>query len=197
MKTTAKTDNFLKAIKKYANTQKSAMQEEVQQLKEKKIKSSEAKAKYDSEKLIKDKLEEKRNEQTSVLAKKTQEGQKNLFLERAKMTEDVFDRAEKKLMEYTKSGEYKKQLLDSAKEIAKVFGNESCVLYLKEDDLDSADAIKALFSEDVEIKADKSIKIGGIKGYCKSISIIADETLDSKLMMQKEWFIENAELKVL
>ena len=45
--------------------------------------------------------------------------------------------------------------------------------------------------------ADKSIKIGGIKGFCKAMNIVADETLDSKLYAQKEWFIENSGLSVL
>ena len=78
-----KTDNFLKAIKKYADEQRSAMQTEVAQLKEEKLKEATEKGRHDSEKYIKDKLEESRNRQTGILAKKIQEGQKKLFLERA------------------------------------------------------------------------------------------------------------------
>ena len=85
-----KTDNFLKAIKKYADEQRSAMQTEVAQLKEEKLKEATEKGRHDSEKYIKDKLEESRNRQTGILAKKIQEGQKKLFLERAEMTESVF-----------------------------------------------------------------------------------------------------------
>ena len=48
MNKTAKTDNFLKAIKKYADEQRNAMRTEVEQLKEEKIKEAEKKAKYDS-----------------------------------------------------------------------------------------------------------------------------------------------------
>ena len=57
--------------------------------------------------------------------------------------------------------------------------------------------IKALFGGIAEVLADKTIKIGGVKGYCKSMGIIADETLDSKLDAQREWFTENAALSVL
>ncbi len=49
-----------------------------------------------AKKYIKDKLEESRNRQTGILAKKIQEGQKKLFLERAEMTESVFKKAEEK-----------------------------------------------------------------------------------------------------
>lgn len=197
MEKTAKTDNFLKAIKKYADEQRNAMRTEVEQLKEEKIKEAEKKAKYDSEKLIKDRLEAKRNEQTSKLAKMTQDGQKKLFLERAEMTDSVFKKAEEKLIEYTKTAVYGEKLLQSAKNIAALFGGESCTVYVNERDMAAADKIKPLFSGETEFSVDKTIKIGGLKGYCKAMSIVADETLDSKLNAQREWFIENSGLSVL
>jgi len=185
-----KTDNFLKAIKKYADEQRSAMQTEVAQLKEEKLKEATEKGRHDSEKYIKDKLEESRNRQTGILAKKIQEGQKKLFLERAEMTESVFKKAEEKLVEYTKTSDYSNSLVKSAKEVAKLFADNDCVVYVNERDMKNSDKIKA-------VVADKSIKIGGIKGFCKAMNIVADETLDSKLYAQKEWFIENSGLSVL
>ena len=197
MEKSAKTDNFLNAIKKYADEQRNAMRIEVEQLKEEKIKEAEKKAKYDSEKLIAEKLEAKRNEQTALLAKKTQEGQKKLFLERAEMTDNVFKKAEEKLIEYTKSAEYSEKLLQSAKEIVALFGDEKSMLYINEKDMAYSDKIKALFGGNAEISADKTVRIGGIKGYCENMGIVADDTLDSKLYAQKEWFVENSGLSLL
>ncbi len=197
MENTVKTDNFLNAIKKYADEQRNAMRIEVEQLKEEKLREAEQKAKYDSEKLIKDRLEEKKNEETSKLAKMTQDGQKKLFLKRAEMTDNIFKKAEEKLIEYTKTPEYSEKLVQSAKNISALFGAESCVLYINERDIAFADKIKALFSGETEVLSDYSVKIGGIKGFCKAMSIVADETLDSKLSAQKDWFIENSGLSVL
>ncbi len=197
MEKAKKTDNFLNAIKKYADEQRNAMHEEVEQLKDEKIKEAEKRAQYDSEKLIKDKLEEKRNKLTSKIAKMTQDGQRELFLERSKMTDEVFKKAEEKLIEYTKSSEYSEMLNKSAKEMATLFGGESCTLYVNERDVDKADKIKAAFKGEAEIVADKKIKIGGIKGYCRAMRIVADDTLDSKLDSQRGWFIENSGLSVL
>ena len=197
MEKAKKTDNFLNAIKKYADEQRNAMHEEVEQLKDEKIKEAEKRAQYDSEKLIKDKLEEKRNKLTSKIAKMTQDGQRELFLERSKMTDEVFKKAEEKLIEYTKSSEYSEMLNKSAKEMATLFGGESCTLYVNERDVDKADKIKAAFKGEAEIVADKKIKIGGIKGYCRAMRIVADDTLDSKLDSQREWFNENSGLSVL
>ncbi len=197
MEKSAKTDNFLKAIQKYADEQRNAMRSEVEQLKEEKIKEAEKKGKYDSEKYIKDKLEETRNKETSKLAKLMQESQKKLFLERAEMTESIFEKAEKKLIEYTNTADYKDSIIESAKSISELFKNNDCIIYVNEKDLGNADALCSVFSGNAEVLADKTIRIGGIKGYCKAMNIVADETLDSKLCAQREWFIENSGLKVL
>lgn len=193
----AKTDNFLEAIKKHADAQREAMRNEIKQLKEQKFKEAEEKGKYDSEKYITKKYEAKKHELTALLAKKTQEGQKKLFLERAKMTDEIFKKAGEKLIQFTKTSEYSEKLIQSAKEIASLFGNESCVIYINERDTAYSDKIKGVFDGDAEIKADKSVVIGGIRGYCENLNIIADETLDSKLSAQKIWFVENSGLSIL
>lgn len=197
MEKTTKTDNFLKAIHKYADEQRQAMRTEVELLKEEKLKDAEKKGKADSEKYISKKLEEKKNEETSVLAKLMQDGQKQLFIERAEMTESIFKKAEEKLIDYTKTNDYTKTLENSVKAVAELFGNHSCVLYIKAEDMDKADKIKSLFGGNAEVQADKSIKIGGIKGYSSEMRIVADETLDTKLANQKQWFIEHSGLSVL
>ena len=51
-----KTDNFLKAIKKYANAQKKAMKGETKQLKSERLRQAEKKAKQDSERMKREKL---------------------------------------------------------------------------------------------------------------------------------------------
>lgn len=197
MKTNAKTDNFLKAIKKYAGAQKNALKTEVKQLKEEKIADAREKAKLESEKLINDSLEKKRTQQTSILAKRTQEGQKKLFLERAGMVDEIFSQARARVIEFTKTDAYKAKLLKSAGEIAELFGTKACVIYVNEKDLALSDEILRLFGGSAEIKADASIELGGVKGWCREMSVVADETLDSKLEQQRSWFIENTSLEVV
>jgi len=192
-----KTDNFLKAIKKYAGAQKKAMEGEVKQLKSERLKEAEEKAKRDSEALKKQKLNEVHNSQTAKLATKTQEGQKQLYIARAQMTEEVFKLASDKLKAYAQTAEYRAKLNDSAKAVAELFGGKDCIIYVNERDIAEAEQFKSLFSAGSEVKADNTIQIGGVKAYCESMGIIADETLDSKLDLQREWFVENAELSVL
>ncbi len=190
------TDKFLKAIKKYAKAQKNALKGEVIQLKTERLKEAEAKAKRDSQRLLKDGLREKTNKSTALLAKETQESRKKLFLERAAMTEEIFSKAEEKLIAFTETGEYPDKLKKSAEAIHGLFGEESCTLYICERDLSYSEELKSIFGGNAEIEADKKIKIGGVRGFCESRGIIADETLDSKLNAQHGWFTENCTLSV-
>ena len=192
-----KTDNFLKAIKKYAKAQKKSMRYEVNQLKTERLKEAEEKGKKDKDALIREKLTEKHNSMTAQLAKKTQEGQKKLYIERSAMTDEVFKLAAEKLIAFTHSDKYEPMLFDGAKAVAELFGENDCVVYVKDSDMSYGDKIKSFFGGNAEVAADETIKIGGVKGFCKSMGIIADETLDSKLEEQRGWFVENAELSVL
>lgn len=162
-----KTDNFLKAIKKYADEQRSAMQTEVAQLKEEKLKEATEKGRHDSEKYIKDKLEESRNRQTGILAKKIQEGQKKLFLERAEMTESIFKKAEEKLVEYTKTSDYSNSLVKSAKEVAKLFADNDCVVYVNERDMKNSDKIKAVLQEAPRLLPTSQLKSAESKAFAR------------------------------
>ncbi len=196
METTAKTDSFLKAIKKHALEKQEAMRNEISDMKANAIKEAEKKAKADSERLIREKLEEQKNEQRSILAQKTQQAQKELFLKRLEMTDKIFAMAKEKLIRFTDTNDYREKLIRSSKEIAELFSGKNCVIYLSEKDMDKADLIKSAF-ENAEIAVDNTIVIGGIKGYCADMNIVADETIDTKLYAQKDWFIENSGLKVL
>lgn len=192
-----KTDNFLKAIKKYASAQKKAMKSETKQLKTERLRQAEIKAKQDSERMKREKLAKMRSRHTAMIAAQTQKAQKELFLTRTEMTEEVFRLAGEKLLAYAETPAYAQKLRESAKAIAALFGENDCVLYLNVRDMDASDELKAFFSGKTEVQADKTIQIGGVRGYCPSMRIIADETLDSKLEGQREWFVENANLSVL
>ena len=192
-----KTDKFLQAIQRYAKLQKNVIKVEAKQKKTERLKEAEKQARAESDKLVKDTLRSERNRQTAVLAKKTQEGQKELFLERSRMVDDIFKAAEEKLIAYTQTDGYKKKLKESAESISELFEGKSCVLYVNERDLSIAEGFAPMFKGGAEVLADRTVRIGGLRGYCEELGIIADETLDSRLEDQREWFIENSSLAVL
>ena len=52
------------------------------------------------------------------------------------------------------------------------------------------------FGRKCDIESTDEITIGGMTGLSKKLGMLADETLDSKLEQQREWFFENSGLKV-
>ena len=192
-----KTDNFLKAIKKYAKEQKTAMHGEVKQLKTERLKEAEEEAKRESQRKIKENLRKSRNRKTAQFAKEARENRSKLFVERSRMVDEIFEAAGEKLIAYSATDDYKEALRNSAREIAALFEDNDCVIMLSERDMSAAEEIKGFFGGNVQVQADQNITIGGIKCFCESKSIIADETLDTKLQAQREWFVEHAALSVV
>lgn len=193
----AKTNNFLNAIQKYADKQKQDMQQEIETFKTEAMQKAEAeglKAAYD---IIQKEMNNNKAVITREFAKKEKESQDELFLKRAEMMQAVFDKATEKLVSYTSTEEYKNKLTLQAQNIAKLFGNKSCIIYVNEKDRDFAKQLKSCFDGESEIAVTPEIKIGGFKVYCEDMNIIADETLDSKLQDQRQWFTENSDLKVV
>ncbi len=193
----SKTNNFLTAIKKYSALEREQIQKDIAEIKEEEIKKAEAKAEKDVESYISKQYSLNKAAVTSQYSVKNLESQRRIYKMREEITSTVFKKAKDRLIEFTYTSDYKNLLLGYGKEIADVFKDNSCIVYLKNDDLKYADEIKSAFKGKVTVKADNMIKIGGIIANCMALNMVADNTLDSKLNNQKEWFIENSQLKVL
>lgn len=192
-----KTNNFLNAIQKYADQQKQDMQNEIEKFKEEEIKKAEKEGLHAAYELIHNEMETQKSIITRDLAKREKQGKDELFVKRSHMMRNIFEKATEKLTEYTSTEAYKTKLFEQVKEIAKIFGNKSCVIYLNEKDLRFSKELQDCFQGETTVEALSEITIGGVKVFCQQDAIIADETLDSKLEDQKQWFIENSALKVM
>ena len=189
-------NRFLDEIKRLSEAEKSEMLKEIDELRKSEYKKAEAKGRADAAAYTEKALRKAEAEITGEYAVKNLESDSALFKRRDGMIRELFAKAEKKLADFTKAPEYREKLLKDAREISAAFGSNECILYISEKDLRFSDEIKACFNSITELKVDNEIKIGGIKGYCPALRIIADNTLDSKLQAQKKWFVENAKLRV-
>ena len=73
---------------------------------------------------------------------------------------------------------------------------DDVVVYVRKDDLKFADAIKSAVKGNCRVEQSDEISIGGMIGISKKMGLLVDETLDSRLEAQHEWFCENSGLKV-
>lgn len=194
--TTEKTGNFLKAIEKYADEQKRKIESEVEAFKREELKKAEDEGLRDAYALIQKEITACKTKITSDLAKKEAENNKILFERREEIKKEVFDKAEQKLKDFTKTAQYTDMLTKSAKAMAEYFGNNICILYVKEDDKDKINALTSFFNGNATVKTDSKILIGGLRGGCENMGIVLDDTLDTKLASQNDWFLENSDLAV-
>lgn len=191
-----KTSSFLKAINKYAQQQSDAILKEAEEFRQKEIERATKEAITDAYTLIQKNITLEKAKIVSDYAKLSQKSRSEIFVRRNEIVEEVFEKASSKLVSFTKTSEYDEYIKKSASEIAKLFEDKNCVISIKNDDAHKTDMIKAIVPN-CTVEFDNSIVIGGIKGYCEELSVIADDTLDSKLLNQRQWFAENSNLKVV
>ncbi len=191
-----KTSKFLEAISKYAKEQRDKLNREAQLIREQEEIRIEDEILSDAYNLIQREMAAMKIEISNECSKKEFAGRRQLFEKRMSIMEKVFKKAEQKLLEYSQSDKYKSLLLKSVNNIAEISKNEGMTLYIKPEDEYLASEIKEAFPGKCDVKLDNHIKIGGIRGYDKEKGVIIDETMDSKLNDQREWFTENSELMI-
>lgn len=196
MNESQKTSSFLRAINKYAKEQSDAIRLEAEEFKKQEIEKATNEGLKDAYALIQKEISSQKAVIVSDVAKREQESRKSLFIKRNEITLSVFADASEKLLEFTKTEKYTQYIIDSLKDIAEIYKDNACVIYVKESDIDKAVLIKEHI-KNCDVICDNSIKLGGVKGYCEALSIIADCTLDTKLNDQRVWFAENSGLKVV
>ena len=207
-------ENFLKAIEKYAEEQRNKIRFESESFKKQELEKAESEGLREAYTLIQREMAAIRTEISSQLSRDEMASRKKIFEKRNKMTENVFEKVTQKLVEFTKTADYEKLMLESVKKIAQTLKADDVIFFVKESDLKLADKIKAAytaerlkdkkpadkiksaFSPSCEVKSSKEIKIGGITGRSAGLGLIADETLDTKLDGQREWFYQNSGLRV-
>ena len=191
-----KTSSFLKAINKYAQQQSEEIKHEVEEFKKQEIEKATKEGISDAYKLIQKEIATKKSQIISDIAKRAQESRQKLFIKRNEIVDSVFTDAKAKLLNYTSTEQYKEYLTKSANEIAEYFGDNNCVVYVKESDNDKVQLLKSIITN-CSIEVDESIQIGGIKAYCENMSVMLDDTFDSKLENERVYFTESSNIKVV
>ena len=193
--TVSKTDNFLKAIEKYAEEQRNQIQSEAETFKERELNKAEEEGLREAYALLQRKMARINTKISTALSKAEGESKKKLYKRRREIHDEVFKKAEAKLLDYIKTDKYIHSLENSVRLISEKLDGE-VVLYVSKNDMKNADKIKKAFGRACNLSESKEIKLGGVMGYSAEKGIVIDETLDTKLSQQHEWFTANSGLMV-
>lgn len=191
-----KESKFLDAINKYAEQQKAQITQEIEDYKNTKIEQATEQGLQDAYDLIRADVARRKAVIVSDVSQNELQFRSELFNERQQLCDKVFAEAEEKLRDYTKSADYTRFLGRSLEQIASKCGAAFCEVSIAPCDEDKRELIQSSLP-DAKITADPHITIGGIKAFCPSLGIMMDDTLDSRLKEQRQWFIESCGLKVV
>lgn len=191
-----KESKFLDAINKYAEQQKAQITQEIEEYKNNKIEQATQQGLQDAYDLIRADISRRKALIVNELAQKELQLRNGLFLERQALCDQVFSQAKEKLLSFTKTEEYLRFLERSLHSVAKKCGHAACRISVAPFDESRREMIQKIIP-DAEVTVDQHIILGGVKVYCPSLGILMDDTLDTRLEEQRQWFIENSGLKVV
>lgn len=121
---------------------------------------------------------------------------RQLAEKRIEISESVFRSVTERLSAFTDTDDYKAFLLRSVEKMADYFKENEFILFVREKDLIYKDILIASKKTLIRVEADDEILLGGCKGRCGSGRAELDDTLDTRLEDEKQWFYENSNLAV-
>ena len=152
---------------------------------------SQAQAKIERERMLKE------QEFNRTVANERTQQRARLTDKRGTITDEVFGDAREKLTAFTESDGYADFLKKSAAGFAAVFPQGDVIVYVRPGDMRFADDIKKAFGRDCKVESSDEITIGGCRAGVAGGSTVADDTLDTRLEAQREWFLENSGMSVI
>ncbi len=190
----AKINSFINSIKDTAAEKRAAISAETQEMLNSERAEMEAQAKKSADDYIKAKTASIKLEAGRRISESAAECRKKVFSRRNEIADKTLSSVAEKLKAFTQSDEYKSFLFESAENILKNFGGGSITLLVRPEDMKYESELEATLN--VSVSEDASIKIGGVKGINSIVTLLIDDTLDSRLEQQKRWFEENSGLYI-
>jgi len=191
-----KTEAFLTAIKTLADEECKSIDEETDRLRVERLRALQEEAEDRYKSYTEYETARIKADCNSAVSECEERSRKELTDLRAELCKKVFDAAGEKINEYTKTDSYHEKLVSSAKEIAEAFDGGDVELFLRKEDLVFSDDLKAIFKNGCVVTESDDIVYGGLRAADRKTHCLADDTLDTKLKEQKEWFLEHSGLSI-
>ena len=123
-----------------------------------------------------------------MLSQKSFEASREVFAHRNKLVDDFFDGIATKLRDYAGTDDYRQNLADILKEVnAQRSFTAQSKAYVRAEDVDT---VKKLYPQ-LQVEADRKIKLGGVTVYYPEDKIYIDRTFDNTFQEQRTAFADN------
>jgi V/A-type H+/Na+-transporting ATPase subunit E len=191
-----KLDKFSSAVLKDAEEQRSKILEEIEEFRKSEMEKAEEEILHEAYIMIQNEIASIKNMHSRKISLSELEGRRNLLMLREELTGKVFKEAASHIADFTKTEGYAKYMCDLVKKCCDVVPVGSVEIRVKKDDLALSDSLVAASGRDAKVAEDVTIKLGGVIVSNPSKGIVVDETLDSKISGQKDWFASESGLSI-
>lgn len=183
-------------IERLASLEEEKILAEAKQLEEEAYNQIKAEAKRDAEALLAKELVEISSNASVEASLSQEEKTKKLVEKRDEYVANIFSKAKEKLVEFVDSKDYKVYLIKHIGEIGKLYQMENSILKLRKEDMKYKDELIKAYGMSIEVEASDNILIGGFIIENKATNVVVDESLDSALENQKDWFYKTSGLMI-
>lgn len=181
---------FLDAITKEAKEQHNSILAEMESVNQAELAAAQQKAAQMAEQTQRTILSVARQNQNQRLAAEMAQQRVSLAQQRQKILEDTFLQAKKKLQEFTQAANYPAFLRQQAEKLCTMLSANDVILFVRAQDQSLLQQLAC------EVRTDDQILIGGCRAQSEEKQVILDDTLDSRLEQQRDWFLQHAKLSV-
>lgn len=185
-------DYFKEEINRVSDIEIQKIEKEIEEIRERSIQSMEEDAQREAGIEREQLLREMMSDHAIALSKAHEETNRRLMSMRKELADKVFAQAVAKITDFTKRDDYKDYLINKAEALAKRDFGHVAFYVSKKDEALLPDICKAY--GDCDGKVDEDIAIGGLRMECEEKGIVVDETFDTGIDEQSEWFYTNSGL---
>lgn len=183
-------------IERLASLEEEKILAEAKRLEEEAYNQIKAEAKKDAEELLSRELAEISSNASVEASFSQEEKTKRLVEKRDEYVANIFSEAKDKLVAFVNSKDYQAYLIKHMEEIGKQYQMDNSTLLLRKDDLKFKDELIKAYGIALDVEVNDKIEIGGFIIENKATSVVVDESLDSALLNQKDWFYKTSGLMI-
>lgn len=191
-----KLSKFMQAITAYAEEQSRAMHREVEAFKEERLQRAEEEVLRESYALIQTEQNEIHRALSREMSLREMQARHALLGRRRDMMDSIFDRARRKLRDYAATPAYGEGLTRSMRRMTAMLPADGSVYAVAPRDEAYLPALRALCPAGSRVEMAADIELGGLRGLNAAAGVLLDDTLDSRLEQQRDWFTDHSGLTI-
>ena len=181
-------------IQRVSNIQIEELDHEIETIRKETIANLEEDAQNEAGLLRESELREMQSDFAIKVSRLREEQSRKLMQKRKELNEEIFAEVKKQLLAFCESKDYETMLVEKLTTFAKEYPNRQVDIHYATKDEAYRNTMMKAYGEGCHLVCDDQIMIGGFLLTYKEDGIVIDETFDTALEDQREWFFANSGL---